>query len=761
MVRIKYTGPPTAVRPQHAQSRGGLPTNGTTPMSSPPVETQAAQDSLAKLSPGEIRALQQQQSLEMVKIMLHVSFGTLFYLREFLPLQCFDDRDLKLAQKQDKFSYREFIENSSYQNGFSGVSENASGKPKRSQPLKIILRGSEPKADMLLNVLETGIFDALSKSVLEAVQLTIIADKEVPENVLESYTFTFRYTEGIKDVNKRLESLSVQPVGYVADMKSAHTARVGLESIVRRLITLSSFLPSLPNKRTLGVHLFYTDDCPLDYEPPGFSSGKDDLINYPRTESWIRESQACGKMESGWHTVGLKVTSLRWIGPEPLASEPLPQIPAGIEYNDAVPRGEDIGFKDEMLQASQIEVRSSEEATQDAAERERLQLMMPSQEVHSSDLDLTSTQPAKRLPTLGSESAERTRPAQKFILRKEKIAEMRNNTKQQETNGLKEWKSQEPAPVRCLCEWKGEEKEMLACSFCHTRQHRLCYGYLGAFKDSVPDIHACYRCLLEPKESKTLESLKNIVLGRRALSVILAEGVPNTMAAWSEKTHCTPPASSRVKEFLKRKAVLHPTPGLKPKESARKGLPAFFIPNQTEVHRVIQEEIMHPMVKIQHHYTTKHVPGSIEAFSPPSTSEAGGLSQPPINPIIPIRGNEQRDQGLQASETQPKHTDTLQHTQVSSFQRQTRERSSTGVVGNDALTETNLLTPQPANNSTRKRTRSSHIGPEPVPVTPSQSTTDLEQDSGGPRRSGRKRRKISNYTKLIDVGADTSGNENE
>lgn len=82
---------------------------------------------------------------------------------------------------------------------------------------------------------------------MEAVQLTIIADKEAPENVLETYTFSFRYTQGVGDLHKRLESLSIQPVGYLADMKSAHTSRVGLESIVRRLITLSSFLPTLPS----------------------------------------------------------------------------------------------------------------------------------------------------------------------------------------------------------------------------------------------------------------------------------------------------------------------------------------------------------------------------------------------------------------------------------------------------------------------------------------------------------------------------------
>lgn len=85
---------------------------------------------------------------------------------------------------------------------------------------------------------------------LEAIQLTILVDKNKPSNVLESYTFSFKYSGSAGDVNRRLESLSLDPVGCIADMKTAQSARAGLEMIVRRLITLSAFLPTLPS--TLG-----------------------------------------------------------------------------------------------------------------------------------------------------------------------------------------------------------------------------------------------------------------------------------------------------------------------------------------------------------------------------------------------------------------------------------------------------------------------------------------------------------------------------
>lgn len=107
-------------------------------------------------------------------------------------------------------------------------------------------------------------------------------------------------------------------------------------------------------------------------------------------------------------SVGLKVTSLKWTGPEPEDSEPIPPIPADIGYRDTVPRAEDIGFEDEesKLLFSQIEgmltsastyfvdkyrliafceVGSSQEATQDVVERERLRMMMPVRETIGSN----------------------------------------------------------------------------------------------------------------------------------------------------------------------------------------------------------------------------------------------------------------------------------------------------------------------------------------------------------------------------------------
>lgn len=73
--------------------------------------------------------------------------------REFLPLGSFDDRDLKQTQREQKYSYEEFINGRTRTESPEESQDLGFGKGKRGQPLKIILRNSDPKADMILDLL--------------------------------------------------------------------------------------------------------------------------------------------------------------------------------------------------------------------------------------------------------------------------------------------------------------------------------------------------------------------------------------------------------------------------------------------------------------------------------------------------------------------------------------------------------------------------------------------------------------------------------
>jgi hypothetical protein len=85
------------------------------------------------------------------------------------------------------------------------------------------------------------------------------------------------------------------------------------------------------------------------------------------------------------HSVGLRVTSLKWTGPECEGSEAPPRIPAQLEYSDVVRRADDIECPDaiEALAATgdaplgrQMSADSFQGTSQDLRILERLKSML-------------------------------------------------------------------------------------------------------------------------------------------------------------------------------------------------------------------------------------------------------------------------------------------------------------------------------------------------------------------------------------------------
>ncbi|EEP80560.1 predicted protein [Uncinocarpus reesii 1704] len=396
-------------------------------------------------------AVQLKQSQELVQIMLNASIGSLFYLRwdrsngpaefrlisihrGFLPLTCFDTRYLE-TKSNASISYKDFIE----QDSNSKVST-------KSQPLRILLRNRGPTADAILDLLEHGVFDAIDKCVLEAVQLTISRERDNPLHILESYTFSFAYRLNDKDKTGNLASVSLDNGECIMEMGTFRTAKMGLEMIIRRLITLT--------KRFLHVHLMYTEDCPPTYEPPGFKSTAVEEISFPRIENWTKETQSCGVMHGPHHSVSLKVTSLQWSG---VGDD---QIPDSLEYSDGTSRECDIGI-DQPAEA-QAETPGSprdypeelpHESTQirkDVADRRFLQQML-----EPSSVD-TSMDPTQKV--FYSDAGAVLKPQ----LSQNKATEIARERNQSPRAHLLQPTNSDAVPVRCQCGWNREEGDMVS-----------------------------------------------------------------------------------------------------------------------------------------------------------------------------------------------------------------------------------------------------------------------------------------------------------
>ncbi|PWW77271.1 hypothetical protein C7212DRAFT_294033 [Tuber magnatum] len=248
--------------------------------------------------------LKLEQSLEVVQTLLGASIGCLSFLRGLLPEECFVEKRYG-GHSSTAVSYRSFT---------SDLDDEAfSKKGSNGTRIKRLRRGYSCEADQLLDWLETGIFDALRRGYLKAVQLAIYVDDKHPDIVVESYTFSFTYREKDDGPSVNLKVTDMHGHGV-----TANDANKNLQLMIRRLIVITQNLPPLPDKRWLTLRLHYLEGTPKDYDPPNFYRLPPTAfpLRIRENESKAVEKLDCGKLNAGYHTVTLKVSSLNEVDPE-------------------------------------------------------------------------------------------------------------------------------------------------------------------------------------------------------------------------------------------------------------------------------------------------------------------------------------------------------------------------------------------------------------------------------------------------------------
>ncbi len=55
------------------------------------------------------------------------------------------------------------------------------------------------------------------------------------------------------------------------------------------------------DSRYLTIHLFYTEDCPTEYEPEGFQRCEDHSVLFPEGPDLLKQTTSCGQLDTGSH----------------------------------------------------------------------------------------------------------------------------------------------------------------------------------------------------------------------------------------------------------------------------------------------------------------------------------------------------------------------------------------------------------------------------------------------------------------------------
>ncbi|KAG2020134.1 hypothetical protein CC2G_005502 [Coprinopsis cinerea AmutBmut pab1-1] len=195
-----------------------------------------------------------------------------------------------------------------------------------------MVRGYTDEADRILNYLENGIFDALEKQYLRSFIFAIYLDSKDPKNIVEAYTFNFKYhkipgtdtmapvmTLGNDLENMSLNGSSHRPKDPVAEavhqgrLPTLREVKKSVKTMMKTLIQAITHMDELPRRRFATFKLFYTDATPDDYEPPNFNTGdfeKDRWYFMTHNLDEVPDKFSVGKVDCGFHSVNLKVASV-------------------------------------------------------------------------------------------------------------------------------------------------------------------------------------------------------------------------------------------------------------------------------------------------------------------------------------------------------------------------------------------------------------------------------------------------------------------
>ncbi|CAD6944843.1 unnamed protein product [Tilletia controversa] len=253
-----------------------------------------------------------EQSLKTVKKLVETSIGCLMYLRGF-----FSDQNFR-----DELVHGDLVPGAG--------ADDPSNRMRNDAPIKVkqLKKGVTAESDLILQLWEEGIQDALDKHYLSSLILGIYLDEEDDNDIVEAYTFNFSYDE-IGETGRKMPLLnlteSMQSVnifdqasgasggtGAAPKVRTVIDVRRQTRLLLRSLITMSQSFQDLPRKRFLTVRLKYTDDVPLDYEPPGFVLGQpQERLLFATSSIADRPDQmSIGSLDTGLHGVNIHLATL-------------------------------------------------------------------------------------------------------------------------------------------------------------------------------------------------------------------------------------------------------------------------------------------------------------------------------------------------------------------------------------------------------------------------------------------------------------------
>ncbi|ODN96320.1 hypothetical protein I350_08342 [Cryptococcus amylolentus CBS 6273] len=231
----------------------------------------------------------QTESLAIMRVSLEASLGAICYLRRLLHDDNFVDTYMASSTAvPDKTPEQQYGLSQPDPNSQMGSQPHGSQQSQSKGFKYPKISDSSPEGRRLLNLIDDGVMDAVSKGYLRSFMFILFLDKDDPSNIIESYTFNFFYTGASNAPSLSMTHATGSPSGYVngdvevetvgavktsAELEAPKThqdCRKAVKAMMKTLILKCQKLPDLPRQRYVDFKLSYNESAPPDYEAPGF-----------------------------------------------------------------------------------------------------------------------------------------------------------------------------------------------------------------------------------------------------------------------------------------------------------------------------------------------------------------------------------------------------------------------------------------------------------------------------------------------------------
>ncbi|KAF2136996.1 uncharacterized protein K452DRAFT_312695 [Aplosporella prunicola CBS 121167] len=656
----------------------------------------------------ELQPIELDQSTDIAQTLIHSSISNVLFCREIFAESCYEHQQYNRDDPQ--WTYDDYI---------AGHDPTNSSGLQRGAVMCILKRGRNKTVNKLMDWLvwtpsvatsvadivislggraEKGAFDALKHRYLRAVQIQIYEDPDKAYEVIETYTFTVKYVDLPEYGGKAVAGLQFEsPGGQVEEpleqtgslasqILTTRRAKHNLEKFIRLLSRFCGTLPHLPEQRRLRMYLFYTDDTPDDYHPPGFVKGQGPNIWFPEGDGWERHTHKLHEADLGHHNINLTIS---YIDRREGVRE---EIPSDLPYVRGTTRGGEIDedmvdsssttkqlSQDPKItvpeQASKTVVPSTPPVSTQVYNQEmdvdldEISDSFDAAQARSRDLphdrdpeDIDGRQIAINNSNRGADNEEsqqsliilrsmpqnsppsqelvETQPEDSAVFDRDSPApDGRNQLSQMKVEELNRKKRSDFQTSVTRHHFSSQSQDDIIscqcgcnihCGYCNTWQHLHCYGYLSS--GNVAEPYACYRCILEEKEPEKIPKLQRLAMLRRGIHVLQMNGYRKD-EEFRKELGCDIQTASGLVKCLKAEGFLLALPGYKRKGFSQNfpGKRPFQIVDQKSKVSEMRAKYFDPLLHIRHHYRKAHslLQFVLPKHSIPSVPEDTSIQLPP------------------------------------------------------------------------------------------------------------------------------------